>query len=58
LCYAKIAPAALRCGDFGDRAREAVEAAGDKRKFELSGSQHIMASSMMPVEQGRIMAPC
>jgi hypothetical protein len=36
LCYAKIAPAALQRGDFGECRRERHEAAGGNSKFELS----------------------
>jgi hypothetical protein len=38
LCYAKITPAALHCGDFNGRCRNGVEAVGRKPKFEVSGS--------------------
>jgi hypothetical protein len=37
LCYAKIAPAALHCGEFASRRRERAEAVGRKLKFGLRG---------------------
>jgi hypothetical protein len=36
LCYAKITPAALHCGEFASHARENAEAAGSRPEFGLS----------------------
>jgi hypothetical protein len=38
LCYAKITPAALHCGDFARCCRESAEAAAGHSKFGLSRS--------------------
>jgi hypothetical protein len=39
LCYAKITPAALHCGEFASHRLENGEAAGSRPEFELSDSR-------------------
>jgi len=51
LCYAKITPAALHRGDFGDRCREGAEAAGGRPKFRSGGFLRGLAGSAIPVVQ-------
>jgi hypothetical protein len=51
LCYAKITPAALHCGNFIHRCRDDAEAAGGKPEFELSDSSRITAGAAPPVVQ-------
>jgi hypothetical protein len=57
LCYAKFTPAALHCGGLDDRCRESAEAAGRKRKFELSDFRRFIASAAVPAAQMPWMAP-
>jgi hypothetical protein len=49
LCYAKITPAALRCGDCSDRCREDTEAVGREPKFGLSDSLDVIAGAAAEV---------
>jgi hypothetical protein len=51
LCYAKITPAALHCGNFIHRCRDGAEAAGRKLEFELSDSSRITVGAALPVVQ-------
>jgi hypothetical protein len=56
LCYAKITPAALHRGEFGDRCRHDAEAAGRTPKFELDDSRRVIAGAAVPVAQTLWMA--
>jgi hypothetical protein len=45
-CYAKITPAALHRGNFGERRGDCAEAAGRMPEFELSDSRRVIAGSV------------
>jgi hypothetical protein len=57
LCHAKIAPAALHRGDFGDRCREGAEAAGGRTKFGLSDFPRVTGGRLSPVAPMPLLAP-
>jgi hypothetical protein len=57
LCYAKITPAALHRGKFGERCGEDVEAAGGRSIFELSDFLPVIAGAALPVAPAPWMAP-
>jgi hypothetical protein len=51
LCYAKITPAALQRGEFGNAGRAGAEAAVGNPKFGSSGCRRLIAGSPAPVAQ-------
>jgi hypothetical protein len=57
LCYAKITPAALHCGEIAGRCREGAEAAGRNPKFGLSDFPRVKAGLAAAVVQARWVAP-
>jgi hypothetical protein len=48
-CYAKIAPAALHCGDFNRRRHQGIEAAGGRAEFELGDFRRVAAGDATPI---------
>jgi len=58
LCYAKIAPAALHCGDFDGHCCEHAEAAGAMPKSELRDFVRVIVGPAAPTMQAPRMARC
>jgi hypothetical protein len=48
LCYAKITPAALHCGNFIPHRRDDAEAAGRNPEFEVSDFAQAIDGSAQP----------
>jgi len=57
-CYAKIAPAALRHGDFAGHCGERAEAAGAMLKSELRDFVRVIVGPAAPTMQAPRMARC
>jgi len=57
-CYAKIAPAALRHGDFAGHCGERAEAAGAIPKSALRDFVRVIVGPTAPTMQGPRMARC
>jgi hypothetical protein len=56
-CYAKITPAALQRGEFGDRGGRHAEALGRKRKSGLSDFWRAASGAVLPIAETPWMAP-
>jgi hypothetical protein len=56
LCYAKITPAALHCGEFRRRCRERTEAAAANPKFGLRDFPRVSAGAAMATLRASWMA--
>jgi len=57
-CHAKIAPAALRHGDFAVHCGERAEAAGAMPKSELRDFVRVIVDPAAPIMQSPRMARC
>jgi hypothetical protein len=55
-CYAKSTPAALHCGEFDGRDRNAVEAVGRKLKFDPGDFRLCRVAGAPPALPGLSMA--
>jgi hypothetical protein len=56
-CHAKITPAALHRGNFGDCCRGSAEAAGGRSKFFLSDFLCVTGGRLSPVAPMPLLAP-
>jgi hypothetical protein len=56
LCYAKITPAALHCGEYRRRCRERAEAAAANPKFGLHDFLRVSAGAAMATLEAARMA--
>jgi hypothetical protein len=58
LCYAKITPAALHCGEFGSHCFENAEATGGRPEFGLSDRQRRIRGEALRAARPSCMAAC